>query len=135
VFWSVFYTFWSLLAAYFRGNLDIAVNLVIPNIVQGKPYYHLWYLFMLPMMYLITSYVRTVIHNTDKNNMVLLVCICLGISAIATLAHSIMGESVARSTFFTTFVPYIGYFLLGGVLNRFKVKVSNKLCMSLLAIV
>lgn len=134
LFWSAFYTLWALLAAHFKGHLNGAIESIIPNLIIGCPYYHLWYLFMLPMLYLVTPYLRILLYNAEKTSMVLLVCICLGLSASVYLYNSLMGVIVEKSIFLTIFIPYLGYFLLGGVLNRFDIKVSNKVCIALLAL-
>lgn len=90
----------------------------IQNWILGKPFYHLWYLYMIVGLYLITPLIIRLKEEIKEKTFFKISIICLilsiGISAYSSLLWMIQ------------FVIYIGYFMIGFSLkNYFKNKIFN----------
>lgn len=57
IFWSLFYTLYSVLLMI-HSNHHLKIKEIIYPFIVGKPYYHLWFVFMIPFLYLITPLLR-----------------------------------------------------------------------------
>lgn len=102
--------FWTLVYIFFRAYTDSTFNITIAikSIVNGMPYYHLWYVYMVIGLYFAAPFLRPVVTGVDSGSVRLLIIGCFVIAAIeATLGGS------ASATFLPRFLPYIGYFLAG----------------------
>ncbi|MDP5239264.1 acyltransferase family protein [Uliginosibacterium sp. 31-16] len=105
VFWTLLYLAlaaatapqWSLLRA--AGSL-----------LRGTPWYHLWYLYMLPGLYLLTPFLRRLIARSNDTELRGLTIACCALAAVGTATPS------TSATFLTSFLPFTGYFLLGHLL-------------------
>lgn len=128
IFWSVFFSFWTVLALTIKGELPSAPVVLAKAWVLGKPYFHLWYLFMIPFLYLVTPYLRMIFNRVSRNELLFLVCFSLSLSILNTLSGNILSyfEMSAKVTLFTnSFLMYIGYFCLGGYIAKYGVKQRN----------
>lgn len=108
--WSAFFLFWASLKGAMKGEplgmLDLA-----RIIMSGKPYYHMWFLYMVVFLYLFTPFFRKVISNSSRFEIAILVITTLLIAALNTLAQR--GESKLFITWFLSYIPYffLGYFV------------------------
>ena len=81
------------------------------QLLSGRPYYHMWYLYMIITLYLFTPFFRKVITNSSRNEIAILVFFTFVLSALNALAEKFFfGES---KLFFNWFLSYIPYFFLG----------------------
>jgi surface polysaccharide O-acyltransferase-like enzyme len=101
--------FWTLIFIAFRKYTEPGFSLMvaIESIVNGDPYFHLWYLYMVIGLYLVTPFLKILVNTLNADSLRLLIFGCFAIAAI----ESIRGGS--NSTFLTRFLPYLGYFLSG----------------------
>jgi surface polysaccharide O-acyltransferase-like enzyme len=96
--------------------------------LAGKPYYHLWYLFMLPGLYLITPLLKPLLQSASMR--VLLVVIAFGVGMyINFFDHPILSP---YPLFW--FLEYVGYYLAGYVLHVHTVRVHPVLLVSLFVV-
>ena len=70
MFWSLFYL---LLSSYENGGFD--PNLVANSILQGQPYYHLWYLYMVVGLYLVTPLISQFVLTSSEHLLNILIVI------------------------------------------------------------
>ena len=75
--------------------------------MEGSPYYHLWYLYMVVGLFLAAPFLRPAVAGMDSRSLGLFIVICFTIAAI----ESALGFH--NATFMTRFIPFIGYFLAG----------------------
>lgn len=106
VFWTVFY-----LAFTFWGNQDLTLNTALNLIKIGKPYYHLWYLYMLAGLYLVIPFITQFVKNTSRKMILWAIVVTSGLAFISNLLNTIRNVTIA--SFLEYFPLYIGYFLLG----------------------
>ena len=101
--------FWSFVYIIFREYTENEFDLsnAVNSIIKGTPYYHLWYIYMLVGLYLITPFVRQIISVINADSLRMLIVICFAVAIIASLS----GDK--SLTFLPSFLPFIGYFLVG----------------------
>lgn len=108
VFWTFFYIAFRYIT---EPTLNIAA--IPSSIIIGKPYFHLWYLYMVIGLYAITPYLQTITQHMDRYSLLGLIIFSLAISSIEFLAGS------NTKTFLAKFIAYVGYFLGGYYLSTF----------------
>jgi len=114
VFWTVFYLGWQ---ACFEG---ITWQSVVRGLIRGNPYGHLWYLYMIAGLYIITPVLQCFVRATSRRGQIGIVVPLLA----AVAAHNFINTFTAGSgkvTVFSLFVPYIPYYLCGYVLTQIVV--------------
>lgn len=118
--------FWSFVYMVFRKytenefNLSVAVN----SVIKGTPYYHLWYIYMVVGLYLVTPFIRQMIAAINADSLRILIVICFVIATTASLS----GDK--SLTFLPSFLPFIGYFLVGYYLCNYYSNLSGFLLTS-----
>lgn len=127
IFWSAFFSLWVVLRLVITGELSSAPMIIMKNFLLGKPYYHLWYLFMIPLLYASTPYLKLVLRNSEKNVSLLFIIAAFVISASNVLFNYLlsvfdMGKDV--DFFINNFLLYIGYFMLGGFIKKYDISIK-----------
>jgi len=113
VFWSVFFTIFSIYVYDFFSIKDIIARLYI-----GEPYYHLWYLFLILGIYFVTPLISLVYKNFERKTRINLIIIIFIAGAISSAWSRFFGENIQFFAF--KFVPYLGYFMIGKELTMLK---------------
>lgn len=114
VFWTFFYV-----AFRYLTEPMIDAGGILKDILIGKPYFHLWYLYMIVGLYAITPYLHIITRHIDPTSLLTLIVFSLTISSIEFLLGA---ES---KTFLTKFIAYIGYFLGGYYLSIHNPKLQT----------
>ncbi len=118
IFWSLFYI---ILTA--RLNNDFSIEDALHRIKTGKPYFHLWYLYMLFGLYIITPLLRIIIQVSSRSDRFVHMIFWFMIA----FTYSIY---VTFETIFIAYtVSYIGYFLAGNYLSNIQTEINRKLLM------
>lgn len=62
VFWILFYTLLRIITGFLNDSINI--NLLLKNLVgiKGHPYYHLWYIYLIIFLYLITPLLKKIVN-------------------------------------------------------------------------
>lgn len=137
IFWSLFFSFWTALKFGVKGELSDAPIAIVKGWVLGKPYFHLWYLFMIPFLYLITPALRIVFNKLSNNETLFLVLFCLSLAVLNTLSGNVLsyfGLSAKVTLFTNNFLSYIGYFCLGGYFSKYELKKRNSFAFTTLIV-
>ena len=83
-----FGTFYSFLEIFFEVrtiNFSIILKSVL-NTIQGKTWDHMWYIYMLIGLYIVTPALRIVINNSNLNNIFeMIVVLVIGTTLIPTI--------------------------------------------------
>lgn len=118
VFWVVFYTLWKL-----RRSLgDFSVVSEARNIIGGDVYFHLWYLYMIVGLYLITPVIRVVITHAQQRLIEYYLIIWFITSSLFPMASHFLDLNVGLKL--EVFTGYLGYFILGYYLHN--IQISDK---------
>lgn len=106
VFWTAFYLGWRV---WYRGE-EPSLAWAVRAVAFGAPYAHLYFLYLLLGLYLVTPVLRAFLREASQARQAAVV---LGAFLIGA------GDKVIRSHFdlgvtaFLLFVPYLGYYLAG----------------------
>ncbi|OZI74375.1 acyltransferase [Bordetella genomosp. 12] len=110
VFWTVFYLLWTTtLGRWDAGQFDF--SFWPRKVAEGRPYYHLWYLYMIVGLYLFAPVVRLLYARSSVAGRKLWVVGILGVAVLDSLYRQALGA--APGFFLTWFLPYLGYFIAG----------------------
>jgi len=83
------------------------------QIILGRPYYHLWFMYMLIGLYFMAPFLQRLVESLDAQALGILVAACFLLSGPAEILAVLYP---APSLFTTQFLPYIGYFCIGPAL-------------------
>ena len=121
LFWSLLYIVWG----YFRENVqeEFSLTYVVKKLASGKPYYHMWFMFMLAGLYVFTPVFRAVVAGLKTRQLVFFIAMSFGIAAIQSLYEAwYVGES---NLFLTWFLIYVPFFLMGHVVRHHDLPIST----------
>lgn len=103
IFWSAAYLAWR---AFFWKQ-PLSLNTIALDLIAGRPYIHLYFLFLIAGLYLVTPFLATAATSLGSKQ--------LG-QAIMVMAALALGANLAdflATSIFTMFVPYIAYYFAG----------------------
>jgi len=116
VFWTVIY----LIVRQVVDDEHLTAGAIARLILTGDPYYHLWFLYMIAGLYLVTPVLRTFVRHAPQRDRI------FAIVLILILANAYFQTDVLlwnnRRSIFSMFIPFIGYYLCGYELPRIDPK-------------
>ncbi len=119
LFWSAFYLFWSV-EAYRNGSMNaLHITLsVLKAIYLGNLEIHLWFLYVLAGLYLVTPLLRLLVSSASHLDLAYFTVLWLASTSLTELAERLFGSPTAFE------IPvasgYIGYFVLGYWLSQIR---------------
>lgn len=119
VFWSLFYSFFKMLIMIRNNSLN--VQTLIIEFISGNSYYHLWYLYMMIPMILITPKLVE-LRNTKGSSWFIKFSILL--CAIGVVVTTILHHLNIEEVWIFSFIKFLGYYTLGSSLK--PLSKSNK---------
>lgn len=109
LFWSIFYLLWATLKGFAKGIPPSSVDLV-KDLISGKPYYHMWFLYMIITLYLFTPFFRKITSKSTNREIEILVILSFSIAALNYLCSKLFFyDSALFSNWFLSYIPF--YFL------------------------
>ena len=123
VFWFIIYFFW--LHIWYHKTIDL--RFILKTTVYWGPFYHLYFLYIIIFLYLITPLVRLFIKSGSprilKSVCSFLLCIgCINAAVFCFKDYiSIPFAIPIEFLFLCSLVGYLGYFITGYILNRIVV--------------
>ncbi len=107
--WSAIYFVWD----EYANGAHLTIKEILKRILSGKPYAHLYFLFVIAGLYLITPILRKFLQRASKIDVSYLIFISFGVS-IAVIALNNFIPSISTSfNAFTMFLLYTCYYVLG----------------------
>lgn len=117
LFWTVLYKLY--VAYYTKSSFDFNVL----NIITTPAYYHLWFLYAIIIMYLMTPALRLIISNGDSNifkymliSWFFVVCVyscILQVNSVIFKHGQMLGDG-----HLDTYIYLSGYYFIGGVIKK-----------------
>jgi len=110
---------WTAVYLWVRGSIDheqLTFGRIVQLILTAEPYYHLWFLYMMLGLYLVTPPLRTFVRYATRKERLFVIAGML-VLANAYLQTDTLLWNHQRSIF-TLFIPYIAYYLCGYELSR-----------------
>ncbi|UPL21260.1 acyltransferase family protein [Alcaligenes sp. 1735tsa3] len=129
LFWTTFYLGWTAFKQHW-WTPDADPYPYLERLLQGRPYFHLWFLYMIVFLYLFTPFLRRMVQNTNLKQLAALTGAAFVLSALSTLSNPDLNTHSAP--FFTWFLSYLPYFLLGYLLRKVPVNVPRWLTITVL---
>lgn len=101
--WSAIYLAWR--ALFWHQSLTPA--LILHDLIAGRPYIHLYFLFLIAGLYLVTPLLAAIVNRLSPAQLREAILI-IGMLAMAANLFDFLASSA-----FTMFVPYLAYYLAG----------------------
>lgn len=115
--------FWSVVYLVVRQVVDgerLTAGSIVGLIATGDPYYHLWFLYMIAGLYLVTPVLRTFVRHAPQRDRLFAIVIILLLANAYFQTDVLLWNN--RRSIFTMFIPFIGYYLCGYELPRIDPK-------------
>lgn len=114
VFWSVLYGAWTALELARAGTPETMTQ-IVESVVYG--HYHLWFLYMIMGLYLITPIVRKFIEASSRRDIEYFLLLFVAFTIVSPALSGLPGvkiiSNVAYRLDFKMVTGYVGYFLAG----------------------
>ena len=112
VFWSCFYVGWTAVKGFATGQLPTSSELLL-SWLTGKPYFHLWFLYMIVVLYLVTPFLRGLIRQLSRVELKYLLLITFPLAALNQIHGHFSGHESLFTNWFLAYIPYIltGYWI------------------------
>jgi surface polysaccharide O-acyltransferase-like enzyme len=110
---------WTIVYLGVRGFVDderLTAGRVLELIITADPYYHLWFLYMVLGLYLVTPPLRTFVRHSTRKERLLVIVAMLVLATAYFQADALLWQN--QRSIFTLFIPYIAFYLLGYELSR-----------------
>lgn len=131
VFWSVFYLVWRATFDRMDGG-HTGYTTWLTKLLDGTPYYHLWYLYMILGLYLFAPFVRNLYARTSPQARIICVGIIFGIAILDALYRQLTHASLGF--FLTWFLPFLGYFVAGRLIFEGVLRIPAPVSVMLVSI-
>lgn len=105
VFWTVVYL------PLRSASGGITLKYVVWCIATGSVFYHLWYIYMIPGLYLFTPFLRVYVRHSSSAERTWLIILIFVTAAAYSVADRIFLDN--QRSIFSMFVPFMGYYLCG----------------------
>lgn len=107
IFWTVFFVLFSIFVEH-----ELVPGRILDVLIQGSPYYHLWFLYMIVGLYLCTPILcRYVVRLPPRGRRLTAVLVCLGTCLFMYFKEMYLPR--VQLNIVTMCLPFIGYYLIG----------------------
>lgn|SRR5574344_86530 len=114
--WTIIYLLYRMSISFVVSNI-IDIKSLFVSVILGCPFYHMWYLFMIIGLYLITPLLNNSISKISRNNLWIVAILFL----LFGMVNSCYDEFFNNNVFFMLwFINYLGYFILGYLIKDYK---------------
>lgn len=128
LFWSVFYSiYYNIIIPIIFSRKISSIETVLTAIMDG--HYHLWFLFMIIGLYIVTPILRLFVKKENKKYIMYLVSISVLIKSIVPLVNFFCTQFICEGDFLLNYLnkfklplfnEYLTYYILGWYLSTFK---------------
>jgi len=116
IFWTVFY----LIVRRVVDGEHLTAGSITAMILTGNAYDHLWLLYMMAGLYLVTPVLWTFVQRSSRRDRILVIVVVLLLASAYFQTDSLLRND--PQSIFTMFIPFIGYYLCGYELRRIDPK-------------
>lgn len=108
------FLFWAIVYLIYQIILGKPLERIIDDCLLGRPHFHLWFMSMLLGLYIIAPFLARAIAVFDRTQLrVLTLILFVCMSAHMSLAS--LRDYIFPFDFFSLWVPYVPYFLMGHI--------------------
>lgn len=127
VFWTMVYLGWQVVKGKIKHQPE-TISSLLTDLLNGQPYYHLWFLYMIIGLYIFTPFFRMIVIQATERSLWFLSFAGLTFAAINSLHTKLNGLS--EGLFINWFLLYVPYFFLGFLLRKTTYYPSPKFVLS-----
>lgn len=110
---------------FFDLSQDITLLFLFKEFISGPMMYHLWFLYAIVALYLISPFLNTIVRNTNQEGLKYFVILWLILSTFSTVAET-QNLKVNYYLFEVDLVSgFVPYYLAGGFLKSSKIGLNN----------
>jgi surface polysaccharide O-acyltransferase-like enzyme len=131
IFWSAVYLAWNAFKTINAGNQFAPVSL-LRGLASGKPHYHMWFLYMIVVLYLFTPFFRMITKSATRGEIATITFLSFAIAAMNSVVTTIY--PAGPSLFVNWFLAYIPYFFLGYLIAITEARASRPVLWTILAL-
>ena len=117
VFWSLFFLFWAYLKGVVGGQ-RLSVSDLFERLISGRPYFHMWFLYMIISLYLFAPFFRKIVASSSRVEIIIFVSITLPLAALNAIKCTV--SPGGYSPFCYWFLSYVPFFFLGYLIREDK---------------
>jgi surface polysaccharide O-acyltransferase-like enzyme len=134
IFWSIIYVIW-------RYRNDILVNKypsllsMVQSFISGPVYYHLWFIYMILGLYILTPVLRVYIKNADKENIKYFLVVWFVTNGIINFVEKLTNYDYKVGIELYFFTGYVGYYVLGYYLTAVEFSKKEKRLLYIMSMV
>jgi len=110
---------WTIVYLGVRRFVDhepLTAGRVFGLMITAEPYYHLWFLYMILGLYLVTPPLRIFVRHATRSERLFVIVLVLVLASAYFQADALLWEN--QRSIFTLFIPYIAFYLCGYELSR-----------------
>ena len=115
LFWTVFYLAWAYAKSVLKGN-PLPAGELARRLLSGRPHYHLWFLYMIPGLYLFAPFLRKGVAHSTAQELKWIVGVMFFLAAVHAAWRGLYmrGEP---SLFLVWFLAYVPFFVTGYIIR------------------
>ncbi len=117
-FWTIFYLLFNINFNFTKLNSGTIKEMVI-NTLAGRPYYHMWFMFVLAILYLFAPFIKRLVDTMNKQQITRFLYLSLGLMLINFFLSWFIYGSVG--SFISESISYVPYFILGYYLFKYHI--------------
>lgn len=125
--WTLFYLLWPYLQQRVGWD-ELSVAALAKKVAFGRPYYHMWFLYMIAGLYLFTPFIRKIVKYSSRKELVFLVWLMFALAVIRDADLSF--RPIRYQLFLTMFLPYMPYFMLGYLISTTDLNPSKHILLA-----
>lgn len=125
--WTIIYIAYRFLAGVVIGP-PITTDRLLNYLIIGKPFYHLWYLYMIIGLYLITPFLNYSIAALSRKTIWTIAVVLMLFGMLHHTYNFLLGN---QPFFLIWFMDYLGYFLLGYLMKDTNKKIAPSLLIAI----
>lgn len=114
VAWSVIYLLWKV----WFGHAHFSLLSIIKDFINLNIYYHLYYVYIIAALYLLTPLLKIIINNATHEIKTYFFLLTTLFSLLLTATIYFFSININLSTIYTIFIPYLAYYLAGDYLRN-----------------
>lgn len=107
LFWAVVHFIWRI---YANGEV-LTLDQMVRELIQGPVYAHLWFIYMILGLYLITPLLKVMVQNASRELLTYFMGLWVVLSGVLPFVGDLFGIEVGIYRFLA--VTYVGYFVAG----------------------
>lgn len=117
--WAIFYKILENPAEFVQSRGSVFLS-YLKEIYRGQVEYHLWFIYMLSILYLMTPVLSFLVNHAPKRVLYYFICIWLLLNFIPNYLSQFLGWNFG-SEYYLEFSKYSGLFVLGYLLKGIKI--------------